>query len=100
MRGGGGGCTSCFSSKISTALLECTDLTKGRIGNKLHLVVKMQMFMNKNTKVIGVLNQFNVLTFARENTATEIIICVGRTDHHGLCLGRVQLQPNFIEVNT
>ena len=34
---------------------------------------------------------------ARENTDVEII-GIGLADHHELCLGKVQVQPNFVEV--
>ena len=60
--------------------------------NIFHLVVRVQMFINENTKVFDVLNQFNVLIFSCKNTILEISALLGACTTL-LVLNRNQYDP-------
>ena len=79
-------------------MFESAGFTKDRIDNIFHLMVKVQVFIDENTKVFCLLNHFDLLTFACQDRIGEVVIGVGLADYHKFCLGGVQLQTNIIKV--
>ena len=57
-------------------MFESAGFTKDRIDNIFHLMVKVQVFIDENTKVFCLLNHFDLLTFACQDRIGEVVIGV------------------------